>query len=85
MKKIKFDSNTLVSIGVVVGTGLLGLLKMKDDSNKAEKEKEEMIQEIMDRLSKKECIDYFNLHWGSWCRGHNSHGNKGYSEGNAAN
>ena len=54
MKKIKFDSNTLVSIGVVVGTGLLGLLKMKDDSNKAEKEKEDMIQEIMDRLSKKD-------------------------------
>ena len=53
MKKIKLDSNTLVSIGVVVGTGLLGLLKWKDDSNKEEKEKEEMIQEIMDRLSKK--------------------------------
>ena len=47
MKKIKLDSNTLVSIGVVVGTGLLGLLKWKDDSNKAEKEKEEMIQEII--------------------------------------
>ena len=42
MKNIKLDSNTLVSIGVVVGTGLLGLLKWKDDSNKAEKEKEEM-------------------------------------------
>ena len=54
MKKIKLDSSTLVSIGVVVGTGLLGLLKMKDDSNKTEKEKEEMIQEIMDRLSKKD-------------------------------
>ena len=54
MKKIKLDSSTLVSIGVVVGTGLLGLLKRKDDSNKAEKEKEEMIQEIMDRLSKKD-------------------------------
>ena len=54
MKKIKLDSSTLVSIGVVVGTGLLGLLKWKDDSNKAEKEKEEMIQEIMDRLSKKD-------------------------------
>lgn len=54
MKKIKLDSNTLVSISVVVGTGLLGLLKWKDDSNKAEKEKEEMIQEIMDRLSKKD-------------------------------
>ena len=53
MKKIKLDSSTLVSIGVVVGTGLLGLLKMKDDSNKKEAEKEEMIQEIMDRLSKK--------------------------------
>ena len=52
MKKIKLDSNMLVSIGVVVGTGLLGLLKMKDNSNKAEKEKEELIQEIMDRLSK---------------------------------
>ena len=51
MKKIKLDSSTLVSIGVVVGTGLLGLLKMKDDSNKAEKEKEEMLQEITDRLS----------------------------------
>ena len=54
MKKIKLDSNTLVSIGVVVGTGMLGLLKWKDDQNKAEKEKEEMIQEIMDRLSKKD-------------------------------
>ena len=54
MKKIKLDSSTLVSIGVVIGTGLLGLLKMKDDSNKAEKEKEEMIQEIMDRRSKKD-------------------------------
>ena len=54
MKKIKLDSNTLVSIGVIVGTGLLGLLKWKDDSNKAEKEKEEMIQEIMDRISKKD-------------------------------
>ena len=54
MKKIKLDSSTLVSIGGVVGTGLLGLLKMKDNSNKAEKEKEEMIQEIMDRLSKKD-------------------------------
>ena len=54
MKKIKLDSNTLVSIGVVVGTGLLGLLKWKDDSNKKEAEKEEMIQEIMDRLSKKD-------------------------------
>lgn len=54
MKKIKLDSNMLVSIGVVVGTGLLGLLKMKDNSNKAEKEKEELIQEIMDRLSKED-------------------------------
>ena len=54
MKKIKLDSSTLVSIGVVIGTGLLGLLQMKDDSNKGEKEKEEMIQEIMDRLSKKD-------------------------------
>ena len=53
MKKIKLDSNALVSIGVIVGTGLLSLLKMKDDSNKKEAEKEEMIQEIMDRLSKK--------------------------------
>ena len=44
MKKIKLDSNTLVSIGVVVGTGLLGLLKLKDDSNKAAKEKEEIVQ-----------------------------------------
>ena len=54
MKKIELDSNMLVSIGVVVGTGLLGLLKMKDNSNKAEKEKEELIQEIMDRLSKED-------------------------------
>ena len=54
MKKIKLDSSTLVSIGVVVGTGLLGLLKMKDDSNKEAEKKEEMIQEIMERLSKKD-------------------------------
>ena len=54
MKKIKFDSSTLVSIGVVVGTGLLGLLKMKDDSNKAAKEKEEIVQEVIERLSKKD-------------------------------
>ena len=54
MKKIKLDSNAIVSIGVVVGTALLGLLKMKDDSNKETEKKEEMIQEIMDRLSKKD-------------------------------
>lgn len=52
MKKIKFDSNVLVSVGVMVGTGLLSLLKIKDESNKKEAEKEEMIKEIMDRLSK---------------------------------
>ena len=46
MMKIKLDSNALVSIGVVVGTGLLGLLKLKDDSNKAAKEKEEIVQEV---------------------------------------
>ena len=54
MKKIKLDSNALVSIGVVVGTGLLGLLKLKDDNNKAEKEKEEIVQEVIERLSKKD-------------------------------
>lgn len=54
MKKIKLDSSALVSIGVVVGTGLLGLLKLKDDSNKAAKEKEEIVQEVIERLSKKD-------------------------------
>ena len=54
MKKIKLDSSALVSIGVVVGTGLLGLLKLKDDSNKAAKEKEEIGQEVIERLSKKD-------------------------------
>ena len=54
MKKIKLDSNAIVSIGVVVGTGLLGLLKLKDDSNKAAKEKEEIVQEVIERLSKKD-------------------------------
>ena len=54
MKKIKLDSNALVSIGVIVGTGLLGLLKLKDDSNKAAKEKEEIVQEVIERLSKKD-------------------------------
>ena len=54
MKKIKLDSNALVSIGVVVGTGLLGLLKLKDDNNKAAKEKEEIVQEVIERLSKKD-------------------------------
>ncbi len=54
MMKIKLDSNALVSIGVVVGTGLLGLLKLKDDSNKAAKEKEEIVQEVIERLSKKD-------------------------------
>ena len=54
MMKIKLDSNALVSIGVIVGTGLLGLLKLKDDSNKAAKEKEEIVQEVIERLSKKD-------------------------------
>ena len=54
MMKIKLDSNALVSIGVVVATGLLGLLKLKDDSNKAAKEKEEIVQEVIERLSKKD-------------------------------
>lgn len=52
MKNFKIDSKTLVSVGVMVGTGLLGLLKLKDESNKKEAEKEEMIKEIMERLSK---------------------------------
>ena len=54
MKKLKLDSNALVSIGVVVGTGLLSLLKLKDDNNKAAKEKEEIVQEVIERLSKKD-------------------------------
>ena len=54
MMKIKLDSNALVSIGVVVGTGLLGLLKLKNDSNKAAKEQEEIVQEVIERLSKKD-------------------------------
>lgn len=53
MKKINIDSKSLVSFGVLIGTGLLGLLKMKDDSNKRATEKEEMINEIMERLSNK--------------------------------
>ena len=54
MKKIKLDSNALVSIGVVVGTGLLGLLKLKDDNKKAAREKEELVEEVIERLSQED-------------------------------
>ena len=37
------------------------------------------------KVSKKECIDYFNLHWGSWRYSYNCDGSEGYSKGNAAN
>ena len=52
MKKINIDKSSLISMGVMIGTGLLGLLKIVDDKNKKAAEKEEMIGEIMDRLSK---------------------------------
>ena len=54
MKKINIDSKSLVSVGVLIGTGLLGLLKMKDESNRKAAEKEEMINEIMERLTKQD-------------------------------
>ena len=54
MKKINFDKSNLVSFGVLLGTGALGLLKLVDDKNKKEAEKNEMIQEIVEILSKKD-------------------------------
>ena len=52
MKGIKFDKSTLVSIGAVALTGLSALFKLMDDKNKENAKKEEMIQEIMERMSK---------------------------------
>lgn len=54
MMKFKMDSSTLVSVGVAVGGLLLSALKMKDDANKKAAEKEEWIQEAIERISKKD-------------------------------
>lgn len=53
MKKITFDKNTLISAGIVILTGALTLLKNKDSENKKQIEKEEWINEAMERFSKK--------------------------------
>jgi hypothetical protein len=53
MKKFTFDKNTLLSAGIVILTGALTLLKSKDAEVKKQIEKEEWIQEAMERLSKK--------------------------------
>lgn len=53
MNKINFDAKSLLSLGVAVGTGVLGLLKIVDDKNKKEAEKEEIIQAVIERMSNK--------------------------------
>ena len=53
MKKITFDKNTLISAGIVILTGALTLLKNKDSEIKKQIEKEEWINEAMERFSKK--------------------------------
>ena len=51
--KIKFDKDTLVSVGILALTGALALLKNKDSEYKEQVKKEEWIQEAMERFSKK--------------------------------
>ena len=52
--KFKFDKNMLLSAGIIVLSGAVTLLKNKDEHNKKEAEKEQWINEALERLSKKE-------------------------------
>ena len=54
MKKINVDKSTLVSIGAVALTGLSALFKLMDDKNKKAAEREEIIQEVVNRISKQD-------------------------------
>lgn len=54
MKKINFSQETLLSAGVLIGTGLLTLLKNKKDTIDKAKAEEELIKKVTERLSKKE-------------------------------
>lgn len=54
MKKINFSQETLLSAAVLIGTGVLTLLKNKSDALNKAKAEEELIQKVTERLSKKE-------------------------------
>lgn len=54
MKKINFDSKSLLSLGVIGLTGVLGVMKIFDDKNKKEAETEAIVAEVMERLNKQD-------------------------------
>lgn len=54
MKKINIDSKQVLSVGVALGTVLLSVLKFKDDANKEAAKKEEIINDVMERLASKD-------------------------------
>ena len=54
MKKFNIKGADLLSIGVTVGSLILGIAKMKVDANKKEAEKAEIVKEVMEQLSSKE-------------------------------
>ena len=51
---MKLKKENLVSLGVIVGGIALSVLKVKDEENRKNKEKEELFKEFSERLSKKE-------------------------------
>lgn len=51
MKEFKIKGKDALSIGVTLGTLVLGLLKLKVDSNAKAAEKAEIVEEIMQRLN----------------------------------
>lgn len=50
MKKPDFKSLDLLGIGVTVVSCVLGIMKMKNDANKEEAKKAEIIKEVMDKI-----------------------------------
>ena len=54
MKKLNINSKQVLSVGVALGTVVLSVLKLKDDSNKEAAKKEEIINEVMERISNKD-------------------------------
>ena len=53
MKKLNIKGADLLSIGVALGTLVLGVAKLKVESNAKEAEKAEIVKEVVDQLKSK--------------------------------
>lgn len=53
MKKLNIKGADLLSVGVALGTLVLGLAKLKVEANAKETEKAEIVEEVMNKLNSK--------------------------------